>query len=201
MTINKLKIIRPGLLILAPTGLIKDARSTVVLIQTEKNNIIIDTSRKADREIILMALKCHGLHPDDINILINTHDHKDHVGNNDLFEKATIYVHHKCRRPTNCTKIDSFPFKIEENIEIIDTPGHSWDSISILVKRDKNFVIAGDTIPIRNNYINWIIPFINVDRKIARESMKKIVRVADVIIPGHDFPVRVSHPRIPQKQE
>ncbi|MHA1144139.1 MAG: MBL fold metallo-hydrolase [Candidatus Helarchaeota archaeon] len=190
--IKKFKIIRPGILILHPSGMIKDARSTVTLIQTEANNILIDTSREDDEKYIINALRQHDLKPDDINIIINTHCHKDHVENNSLFPSARIYMHCHGEKKEADVKIQEFPFHLEDNIEIIDTPGHSWDSIAILVKRRQVFAISGDAIPIRNNYLNGIIPFINVDRKKALESMKKIVKRADVIIPGHDFPIRIK---------
>lgn len=76
------------------------------LIQGEGLNILVDTgcsepdwSAKHHHPIvqtedmkILNALKAHGLTPDDITCVINTHLHWDHCWNNDLFPGKKIYV-------------------------------------------------------------------------------------------------------------
>ncbi|GAG75648.1 unnamed protein product, partial [marine sediment metagenome] len=91
-TLKLVEVIKPGLLIRSETGVILDARSTVTLIQSETNNILVDTSLKKDREELLQRLQEYNLAPEDINILINTHGHRDHVGNNGVFSSATIYT-------------------------------------------------------------------------------------------------------------
>ena len=88
--------------------------------------------------------------------------------------------------------MERFPYHLSQWIEIIETPGHSWDSITIIVKLEKNYAIAGDAIPIKGNYEQWIPPIVHVDAKLALESMEKIVRIADVIIPGHDSPFSIK---------
>ncbi len=191
-TIKMIKVIKPGILIRSETGVILDARSTVTFIQSESNNIIVDSSLKKDRKILPQALAELNVSLADINIVINTHSHNDHTQNNILFSSARIYVHYLGRSFPNSMKIESFPFKLEENIELIETPGHSWDSISVVVKADKTYVITGDAIPIKGNYDNWIPPVVHVDARRALDSMKKIVEIADIIIPGHDVPFEIK---------
>lgn len=190
--IRNIKVIKPGLLVRTETGIILDARSTVTLIQTDQNNLIVDTSLKSDKELLLKALEKENLTPDDISIVILTHCHKDHVGNISLFSSARIYTHYACTSIPKSIKIKSFPFSIQEGIELIETPGHSWDSITVLVQGEKIYAITGDAIPIKSNYENWIPPVIHVDAECALESMKKIIEIADIIIPGHDMPFAIK---------
>lgn len=190
--IRKLKIIRPGYLIRAENGMILDASSTTVLIETDKNKILVDSSKTGDREMVVKNLLKNKITPKDITILIFTHMHADHIGNANIFQNAQIYVHSIDKLFNSAIHIKDFPYKIEKDIEIIDTPGHTWDSISVIFKKDRVYAITGDCIPLKNNLINWIPPIVNVDPKKAIQSMKKIIRIADIIIPGHDYPFKVN---------
>lgn len=190
--IKNIGIIRRGYLIRSPNGTILDARSTIVLIQTEKSNILIDTSGKKDRNMLIDTLKKKLLSTNDIDIIINTHEHLDHIGNMNLFKNAKIYTHYLNKRIKTAVKIEDFPFKIEDDIEIIETPGHSFDSISVILKWHHKYVATGDCIPLKNNLINWIPPIVNVDPVKAIQSMKKVVQIADIIIPGHDIPFKID---------
>ena len=190
--IRKLKIIRPGYLIRAENGMILDASSTAVLIETDKNIILVDSSKTGDKEMIVKNLLKNKINPKDITILIFTHTHADHIGNANIFQNAQIYIHSLDKFFNSAIHISDFPYNIEKDIEIIDTPGHSWDSISVIIKKDRVYAITGDCIPLKNNLINWIPPIVNVDSKIAIQSMKKIIRIADIIIPGHDYPFKVN---------
>ena len=53
---------------------------------------------------------------------------------------------------------------------------------------DRHYVIAGDTIPLEDNYTRNVPPAVNTDRDLALESIKRVRRYADVVIPGHGFP-------------
>ena len=193
--VSSIKVIKPGFLVRTETGVILDARSTVTLIQTDRDNIIVDTSLKKDQSLLLESLEGENLTPDDINIVILTHCHKDHIGNIGLFPSADIYTHNACTL-IDSIKIEFFPFLLREGIELIETPGHSWDSITVLVEREKMYAITGDAIPIKSNYENWIPPVIHVDAQCALESMRKIVEVADIIIPGHDSPFKIEKSKV-----
>ena len=190
--IENIKVIRNGYLIRSEKGLILDARSSVTLIQTEKSNILIDTSRRKDRDLIITGLKKKSLSCKDITIVINTHNHTDHTGNNDLFDSAVIFAHTLNEHIDGTTPIKRFPFELEKGIKIIETPGHSLDSISVVFTKKYTYTVAGDSIPLKNNLLNWIPPIINIGPELAIESMKKIISIADIIIPGHDFAFKID---------
>ena len=189
---TKIAVILPGLLVRTETGIILDARSSVTLIRSEGLNILVDTSLLENRSMLLQALQAQNLTPKNITTIVNTHCHRDHVGNNDLFPQAQIYAHQACMQKRKFIKISSFPYSLTREIEIWETPGHSWDSITVMVKLDKVYAITGDAIPLKGNYENWLIPVIHVDARRALDSMKRIATIADVIIPGHDSPFLVK---------
>ena len=105
--------------------------STAYLIQLNNQNILIDTSSEINKQALINDLKELNLPLKDINIVILTHNHWDHNENLDLFNKAKTY---------DANTIDNL--QISE-FEIIKTPGHTTDSISILYK---NILFSGDTI-------------------------------------------------------
>jgi glyoxylase-like metal-dependent hydrolase (beta-lactamase superfamily II) len=78
--------------------------------------------------------------------------------------------------------------EIVPGVRIVHTPGHTMGSVSVFVKADQRYAIAGDAVPKYGNFEKMVPPRINVDEKLALESIKMIIRYADVIIPGHDPP-------------
>ncbi len=187
----KIQILKPGLLVRDELGYILDARSTVTLIQTSKYNIIIDTGVPEDREMILANLSRYGLKPTAIAILINTHLHSDHCGNNSLFKAAKFLANaREAGFDENTSTAVNEGYIVDEGVSIIETPGHTLGSISVVVNTAENltYVLAGDALPIQDNYLKWVPPGINFNPQIAIDSMRKIVEIADVVIPGHDRP-------------
>ena len=148
-----------------------EASSSVTFIKTENHNIIIDTSSRDKRDIILKSLEKLNLSPKDIDIVINTHSHWDHVGNNDLFKSAEVI------------KYNNYKSLKDRDIEILETPGHTWDSISVIYG---DYIVVGDAIPLKDNIIKEVAPGINVNRELALNTLKKIKSLGKHIITGHD---------------
>ena len=93
--------------------------------------IVIDTSSKQARPELLEDLKELNIKPEQVDIVILTHQHWDHNENIDLFNKVKIY---------DATNIDKLPLK---EFRIIKTPGHTEDSFCILYQ---DILFSGDTI-------------------------------------------------------
>lgn len=116
-----------------------------------------------------------------VGAVVNTHLHLDHTGCNPYFD-APVYGPRREQ-----IWLDAHDLSIR-GLSILDTPGHMWEHISVLLETDKRVVVAGDAIPIKGNYEKWVPPNIHVDREVALQSMKKIADVADIIVPGHEDP-------------
>jgi glyoxylase-like metal-dependent hydrolase (beta-lactamase superfamily II) len=72
------------------TGSWRGATST--LLSDGRHHLLVDTGLPHEAHQLVAALKDRGLGPSDIQIVINTHFHVDHVLNNCLFPSSTIYA-------------------------------------------------------------------------------------------------------------
>ncbi len=168
--------------------------SSVILVKGDKN-ILIDTGTFADSDELLNAFKEEGLTPDDINIILLTHPHIDHVANISLFRKAEVYYRHKLPPAIVRLKTDSHlisVFKEDEldfgGVKFISTPGHTQGHVSIVIDTDKGkIVVSGDAITNERwaDLKNKMESKHNCDPEGWEKSRKKILQIADYIIPGH----------------
>ncbi|MDY6966083.1 MAG: MBL fold metallo-hydrolase [Halobacteriota archaeon] len=166
----RVKVIKEGHLRLMG-GIVAGGSSTVTLVDSDKK-IIVDTGVSRDRREIISGLEKEGLKPEDIDIVINTHPHGDHTGNNNLFSSATVF-----------DNWDSA--KICDGVEMIHTPGHTKNCYSVLVETDKGKVaIVGDLISLEDDLVTGRRPH-SFDFKLQKENRKKILEIADYIVVGH----------------
>jgi len=188
----KLDILAIGSLKRDEEGKVYDAYSTSALIRTDERMIVVDTSTPFMKPAIRTSFKQIGVFPKDVDTIILTHSHHDHTGNNDMFENAAILMHpaeHGIVAGAKPLEVDK---EIIPGIKIVHTPGHTEGSVSLFIKSDQKYVIAGDALPRHGNYEKMSPPAINVDPELALESIKMITKYADVVIPGHDPPFLVN---------
>ncbi len=195
MSVEMMAAIRPRAFLLKPghlerdeEGNILDARSSVTLILAQSKKIAVDTGLEDEAEQILGRLAGLGLAPEDVDIVINTHDHPDHCGNNGLFTRARILSGKVEGKGERRLKEGDF---VAPGVWIMETPGHTLESISVVCESARRIVMAGDALPLMGNYLKWVPPRLNVDRDLAMKSMARIVEVADLVVPGHDSPFLV----------
>jgi len=173
-----------------------DIGSTTTLIKSNIN-IIVDPGSFVNKDKLLRALKDEGLEPTDIQAVIFTHTHFDHTANTFLFPQAKVYLRFKHGNyPGMYQKIDEGYLQrfdlinepIAENVQIIETTGHSIDHVSVVVNTEMGkIVIVGDAITKEV----WIdvnkqpeIDFVYSVEEFNK-SREKILAIADYIVPGH----------------
>jgi len=105
--------------------------SCVYLLNLNNQNILIDTSTEENQQELINDLKQLNITPDNINIILLTHDHWDHNANISLFPNATLYKY---------DNIDQLPIN---QIKPIKTPGHTFDSLVFLYQ---DILFSGDTL-------------------------------------------------------
>jgi glyoxylase-like metal-dependent hydrolase (beta-lactamase superfamily II) len=160
-------------------GQILDARSSVTMIINERHKIMVDSGLLGEEEPLCMALAELGVKPKEIDCIVNTHSHPDHCGNNHLFSKAKVLT----------AKEGDV---IAPGVWVLATPGHSMDSISVVVEMQmKTIVISGDALPTLGNFQKNVPPALHVDYDLAVASMQRILALADYVVPGHDFPFSI----------
>lgn len=168
------------------------ANSTCCLITTENNKRII-TDPGSNRKALLKALKKEKLSVHDIDYVFLSHRHPDHVLLAGLFDKAKYITFDSNLLYDQDLMLEFDKDFLGKDIEIINTPGHVNEHISLIVTTKKGKIaIAGDTIwwwddeeqifdinqPDHNDAID-------LDMKVLIKSRKKLIKKADYIIPGH----------------
>jgi glyoxylase-like metal-dependent hydrolase (beta-lactamase superfamily II) len=156
--------------------------SNVVLICDGKKNILIDTGSPGEDKKIIAGLKKEKLKPQDIDIVILTHPHADHIANNFLFPKA-LFIDSLGEFKGDKFLLLSAERSITKNIYITKTPGHALEDISIIVNNTESGIIAivGDLYWRGGD--NKLIQVESPENLDA--SRKKILLIADYLIPGH----------------
>lgn len=69
--------------------------ATSVLLSSEGHHLVVDTGMPHEAHLLVDALQRRGLRTSDIEAVINTHFHIDHVLNNSLFPGSIIYASHE----------------------------------------------------------------------------------------------------------
>ncbi|XP_048092436.1 metallo-beta-lactamase domain-containing protein 1 [Alosa alosa] len=163
------------------------ADGTISLLVGPKN-ILVDTGGPWDRDFLLAQLEKTGLKPDDINIVVGTHGHSDHVGNLGLFPDALIVVGCDISQgdlylPNELA--DGQPYLIDDHVSIVPTPGHTGRDVSVLVKDTSVGVVlvAGDLFECCDDEDSWRA--LSENPEVQEINRKVALQTADVIIPGH----------------
>jgi glyoxylase-like metal-dependent hydrolase (beta-lactamase superfamily II) len=186
-----LDILAVGTLDRSETGEILEAHSTSTLIRSGDSLIVVDTSTQYMRPALKGSFRELGIFAKDVDTVVITHWHDDHIGNLDLFPNAEVYVWEGPASEANVRNLNVISDETElcDGVSIVHTPGHTADSISVFVEGDdRKYAIVGDAIPLEENYRRMVPPAHNIDPELAMKSIKTISGFADVIVPGHGFP-------------
>lgn len=147
----------------------KSFGSCVYFIKIKEHNILIDTSSPENRKELIQDLKELNISSEQINMVLMTHEHWDHIENIDLFKNAKIYDYNN---------IDKLNIK---EIKVVKTPGHTKDSICFLYN---DILFSGDTI-FHNGGIGRT-DLINSQPEKMQESLEKLSKINyEILCPGH----------------
>ena len=152
-----------------------------------------------------------GLKPEDIEIIIFTHAHEDHVQQARKYPNARLIIQktelefarnpHPIQQFTYQPKlIEGLNFEvIEGDKQIVDgvsvmlTPGHSPGGQSVIVDTAKGKAVITGCCCVRRNFepprelgVEVISTGIVIDPIQSYDSLIKIKNIADIIIPLHD---------------
>jgi N-acyl homoserine lactone hydrolase len=182
--------------------------STVALVRGRRTTVV-DAGHYGRRGKIEESLRALGVAPEQVDGLFFTHLHWDHMQNLDLFPNATIYVHPAEleyakgradwatmryvgaalaeRKVETVTEGD----EIEPGVCVLDTPGHTGGSMSLVVDTAEGTVgIVGDALPNARMALRRKPYLIFADERAAEASGEKIVSQCQILYCGHDRPFR-----------
>jgi glyoxylase-like metal-dependent hydrolase (beta-lactamase superfamily II) len=188
-----------------------------LLVRTADRNILLDTGvgdvpeklrayYPVQRDSNLKeSLAAEGLRPEDISMVINTHLHFDHAGNNRMFPRAAIYAQKAeldfARNPPRFLRggyiRDHFetpnlhtiegPQKLADGVRVLPTPGHTAGHQSVVIDmQGKRYVYTGDVSPVRENWETGIPVGILLDPMAAVQSLELCKALGALPIFSHD---------------
>lgn len=184
---NKVKVLIQGYAKEIENGWL--ASSTTTFVQSNGKNIVVDPG--CNRKRLLEELAKNNLKPADINFVLLTHSHGDHALLAGIFENAKVIT--PAEIYYNDNQVEPENKILGTNLEIIQTPGHSPEHCSLVVPTEEGtYIVAGDVFwwtddeeqKIEIEKEDDVHPDeVNMPKLI--ESRKKILEIADYIIPGH----------------
>jgi len=197
------------------------------LIQDGEHNILVDAGATADQamhswgrppetvqhiQTLAEGLGRYGLTVDDIEIVILTHLHMDHVAYVHDLPKARKIVQRSewlfASKPQPIDRYYDYTFiqdldfilidgdrKITENVEVLFTPGHTPGGQSVSVRTSKGVGVITGFCCIHENFgpcacgsniPELTIPGIHQNSMDSYNSMLKVCNTADFVIANHD---------------
>ncbi len=183
-------------------GLMADSNSYLIdnsNDESEYDYILVDTGTGESNSFLFSKIKEIGISPDDIDLIVNTHCHYDHVGGNDFFPNAKVALHVEDAkslkdRDSELTVSSLFGSVVRRNdvdIELVEgdnianfkvlhTPGHTKGGLSLW---DGEILICGDTIFANGGIGRMDIGGNPEDMKNSLISLKDLDVV--YLLPGH----------------
>jgi glyoxylase-like metal-dependent hydrolase (beta-lactamase superfamily II) len=190
-----------------------------VLIRGEKN-IIVDPGNFhiGFYGLLMKSLEPYKLNLEDIDFVIVTHAHHDHLASTYLMQNSTLFIGQG--ELESAAKTLYWPeyieamvtsrvrdiitihqneeqYKVMEGVYILSTPGHTPGSIAVLVDDGTDRIaVIGDTVLTREGYL-----YRKMEQWNTREMNIQCNKILDVIasynptrvIPGHDFEFRIEY--------
>jgi glyoxylase-like metal-dependent hydrolase (beta-lactamase superfamily II) len=184
----------------------------------EERLTLIDAGLPGSGRRLARYLATIGRSLDEIDRIVCTHGHPDHIGGvRELAGKGVaVYLHradlpalevslrqalsrptrgklfgYAARNPGHTTPIDDGAvLPVLDGLEVIHTPGHTPGSISLYARRD-GLLFVGDALEVRRGRVTFASPFFSDDMATARMSVKRMAGFdVKTIVFGHDPPWR-----------
>jgi N-acyl homoserine lactone hydrolase len=186
--------------------------SSVALIRTASNNILFDTGAQAALPVLLNALKGLSLSPADIDTVVLSHSHFDHIANVRKFKQARFIMsraewdYATGQDEDICVEVGAVEYlksqqlellgtdgvEIVPNVTAIFTPGHTPGCLSLVIEQDgESWVLAGDAIKNRAELASGVGDM-TLNAAVTKESIDRVKSIAARVLPGHDCWLRVT---------
>jgi len=189
-----------------------------MLVRTEKEVLVVDTGLcdpperiarfyKIERPTrIVPELAKHGVRPEDVDLVVNTHLHLDHAGNDKLFPNAMVVVQKLewafASDPPRYARGGYLPELLEgldvetvqgehvvtEGVRVVPTPGHTpgHQSVVVEVADGRKLVYCGDAAPLAENYRDRNVVGILTDAEAALRSLDALRALGGTPVFDHD---------------
>jgi len=183
-------------------------RGANIILIAEQELTLIDTGHSGSLSQITDFISQLGRSPEEISLIILTHNHMDHVGGLAELKPLTtarVAIHkndigERGNRPSVKTGEAEIPLDGGEvltplgGLEVIHTPGHTAGCICLFSPL-KKLLFTGDAIRRRGEILHLPLKLPNSDMDQARESIKIVARFDfDCLVFGHGLPMADDTP-------
>lgn len=172
---------------------------------------------RTEEQDLVAGLATHGVAPEEVDLVVLTHLHFDHVGNNELFPNARFIVQrdelpqathpphfcmfyypeyaHKIEAVRDRLEIIDGDFEIDPSVQLVKIGGHTPGCMVVMVQTDVGTVCLTSDVMYnyRNLELNWPMGSF-WDLPDLMDGYDRLHRDADIIIPEHDWQFRAEHP-------
>ena len=167
--------------------------------------IVVDPGYQTQGDMLIGALGARGIDPEQVDTVIMTHLHSDHVTALPQLGEVEVFFHRDeagnphaeiyrgARDAATETLLSGEQGEIRPGLRWIHTPGHSPGHIAIAVDTDEGLaVIAGDTLgPNPRWYDAMELPQDFPEREAHLRAFRAIRDLEPaLIVPGHTPPIR-----------
>ena len=186
--------------------------SCALILREGEKPILFDTVGFNERYILLEKLHSLGIRCEEIGSVFLSHFHFDHAANFGLFENATFYLHEKemayveqFGREDLAVPFELFPalknsgrlsllagdFGTVRGIQWVLGQGHTPGLYSLFLEyRGERWALASDAVKNESELVTARVAMTR-DPEASRSSIERIRNWADVVVPGHDRPLRL----------
>jgi len=163
--------------------------STCTLVRDGDRCIVIDPGMAEHQADILEPLMALGVAPGSVTDVILSHHHPDHTLNAALFPAAAVHDHWAIYRGADWEDSDAEGRQLTPSVHLIRTPGHTAEDISTVVATADGRVVCThlwwtDQVPVEDP--------VATDPAALHASRRRVLALADLIVPGHGAPFRPS---------
>ena len=153
--------------------------------------VLVDNGGPNDAHYLIAAMEAHGVAPAQVDVVVGTHGHSDHIGNLNLFPRAKFIVNYDVneRHVYFYHNFSAGPLILDDNLSVMATPGHSGSDVSVVAKNTQygKVLVAGDLFESGNDINDpslW--QSVSLMPDVQEKSRKACLDMNfDYIIPGH----------------
>ena len=179
------------------------------MLLTGPRPVVVDPGYQTQGDMLAGALAARGLTPDDVDTVLATHLHSDHISALPQLGDVDLFVHEleletphgragrAARDRARVQLLRGDAGQVLPGIRWIHTPGHSPGHVAFLVDTDDGLVaIAGDTLgPDPSWFAEMTLPDKHPERAAHLAAFARLRETAPaVVIPGHNPPERLGGP-------
>lgn len=171
---------------------VRSAICTCTLITGSGFRLLVDPSLQDEERMRAELDRRTGCRLEDIDAVFITHEHGDHHFGLKHFPHAKWLAAPPVAALLNASgqlqrAIEADAGPLLGLIDVIPTPGHCLSHHSLRFDCDgRSVVIAADAAMNRDFWNDRLGYFNSADFELATESIEKLARIADIVVPGHD---------------